>query len=51
MIFLMKAQYGLLIIITCLLVTVYVVTDYVMPDVICKIVPRDSGNSYMGQME
>lgn len=45
----MKAKFGLLIIIGCLLIAVYAMADYIMPDVICKTIPRDSGTSYMGQ--
>ena len=48
-IYLMKAMFGLIIIIGCLLIAVYAMADYVMPDVICKIIPRESSDSYMGQ--
>ncbi|WP_133121042.1 hypothetical protein [Candidatus Nitrosotalea bavarica] len=45
----MKIPLGLVILIGCLLIGVYVMADYLLPSVICKIIPRTSVKSYMGQ--
>jgi hypothetical protein len=45
----MQAMLGLVILIGCLLIAVYVTVDYLLPDVICKIIPRSSSDSNMGQ--
>ena len=45
----MKPVFGLLIIVGCLLLGVYIMADYLLPSVICKIIPRGSVKSYMGQ--
>ena len=45
----MQPRLGLVIIIGCLLFTVFIMEDYLMPNVICKIIPRTSDDSHMGQ--
>jgi len=45
----MQTKLGLVILIGCLLIAVYVMADYLMPNVICKIIPRTSDDSHMGQ--
>ncbi|MDP4108148.1 MAG: hypothetical protein Q8935_24805 [Bacillota bacterium] len=45
----MQPMWGLVILIACLLVAVYVTVDYLMPNVICKMIPRTSSDSNMGQ--
>lgn len=45
----MQTMLGLVILIGCLLIGVYVMADYLMPNVICKIIPRTSDDSHMGQ--
>jgi hypothetical protein len=45
----MQAILGLAILIVGLLVAVYVMVDFIMPDVICKMIPRSSTDSHMGQ--
>jgi hypothetical protein len=45
----MQAMWGLVILIGCLLIAVYVTVDYLLPDVICKMIPRSSSDSNMGQ--
>ena len=45
----MQPMWGLVILIVCLLIAVYVTVDYLMPNVICKMIPRTSTDSHMGQ--
>ena len=45
----MQIPFGLVILVGCLLIGVYVMADYLMPSVICKIIPRTSVKSHMGQ--
>jgi len=45
----MQIPFGLIILIVCLLIGIYVMADYLIPSVICKIVPRSSVKSHMGQ--
>ena len=45
----MQIPFGLLILVGCLLIGVYVMADYLIPNVFCKIIPRGSIKSHMGQ--
>ena len=45
----MKIPFGLIILIGCLLIGVYVMADYLLPNVICKIIPRASVKSHLGE--
>jgi len=45
----MRAVFGLVILIGCLLIGVYVMADYIFPDVICKILPKASVDPHPAQ--
>lgn len=45
----MQIPFGLVILIGCLLIGIYVMADYLMPNVICKIIPRSSVKTHMGE--
>ncbi|MDE1840560.1 MAG: hypothetical protein KGI09_01625 [Thaumarchaeota archaeon] len=45
----MQIPFGLIILIGCLLIGIYAMADYIMPNVICKVIPRTSVRTQMGQ--
>lgn len=46
----MRAAFGIIIVVGCLLLGVYAMADFLIPQVICKVIPRDkSVKMYAGQ--